>query len=369
MRRRRWVGPVLLVVAIVGGGIITSALRQPSSGLPLDPRSTSPSGTKAIVELVDELGGRVDIDRTLPDEEDDVALLLVDTLDGDQRRRLEAWVSAGGTLVLTDSSSRLAPRPAGTTSFGVVEATLPRRCDIAAFTDVRRIAADGSVTYRVPDGATGCFKRNEAAWLVVEEQDEGVQVSLGGPGFLTNGPLREADNALLIAALLVPEPGTRVQFLRPPLPGEQFAGDESLTDLIPDAVKLALLQLAVGFVVLMLWRMRRLGKPVTEPQEVALAGSDLVTAVGEMLHQSHARDHALALMVADVRREMAERLGVPHTMDDAALADALAARTGVAAERVLAVLAPPSPTSDADVLAVAAAAESLRSQVLAPAAR
>lgn len=367
MRDRRWVAPALLAAAVFAGGVIASALRQPSSGLPLDPSSTSPSGTKAIVELIDELGGRVDVDRSLPDDGDDVTLLLVDTLDDEQRDQLEAWVDDGGRLILADPMSPLAPRRAGTTSFGLVEATLPRRCDVAALADVRRVSAESSTTYRIPDGAVGCFQREESAWLVLQEQGDGMQVSLGGPGFLTNGPLREADNALLVAALLVPAEGSRVQFLRPPRPGEAVNGDRTLSDLIPRSVKLAILQLAIAFAIVVLWRMRRLGKPVAEPQEVTLAGSDLVVAVGEMLQQSHSRAHALRLMIADVRRELCERLGVPPTMSDEALADAVAGRTGVPPDDVLNILAAPPPASDADVLRVAADAEALRQQVLAPA--
>ena len=365
---RRWIGPTLLVVALVLGGYATYAiLGEPSSGLPLDPASTEPSGTKAIVEIVEELGGTIDVSRELPDEQDDVALVLVDTMTVPQRENLEEWVEAGGTLVLADSSSPLAPDVLGQTSFGIIEATLPRRCDLDVFDDVRRVSAAGSLTYEVPAGATGCFGRGEGSWLIVQDLEDGIVVATGGPNFLTNGTIAEADNALLAVALLSPSPDTRVQFVRPPRPGEAVGGDESLFDLIPDSVQLAIIQLGLAFVVIVLWRMRRLGRPVEELQPVTLAGSELVVAVGDLLQQTGARGRAAQLIRADLRQDLSERLGVPVTVSDEMLAEAVAARVGIPPEEVLAVLADSDPPSDAAVLALAADVERLRERALAPA--
>ena len=49
-------------------------------------------------------------------------------------------------------------------------------------------------------------------------------VRLGGASVLVNRELGEADNAVLLASLLVPAEGTTVQVLQPPLPGGGDAG-------------------------------------------------------------------------------------------------------------------------------------------------
>ena len=157
-------------------------------------------------------------------------------------------------------------------------------------------------------------------------------VRLGGASVLVNQELGKADNAVLLASLLVPAEGTTVQVLRPPPPG---GGDAGLTDLIAPRVKLALWQLVVAFVLLALWRARRLGRPVPEPQPVQLPGSELVVAVGNLLQRARGRGQAAGLLTDDLRRSLAERLGLPPSAPADQVADAAAARTGIPRERVL----------------------------------
>ena len=162
-------------------------------------------------------------------------------------------------------------------------------------------------------------------------------VRLGGASVLVNRELGEADNAVLLASLLVPAEGTTVQVLQPPLPG---GGDAGLTDLIAPRVRLALWQLVVAFVLLALWRARRLGRPVAEPQPVQLPGAELVVAVGNLLQRAKGRGQAAGLLTDDLRRSLAERLGLPPSTPADQVADAVAARTGIPRERVLRTLDP-----------------------------
>ena len=52
-----------------------------------------------------------------------------------------------------------------------------------------------------------------------------------------------------------------------------------------DGVRGSLWQLALGFLVFALWKARRLGRPVAEPQPVELAASELTVAVGNLLQR------------------------------------------------------------------------------------
>jgi hypothetical protein len=364
-----WVAVVLglaLVVAVAGRG--------PEEGNPLDPASAGPLGTKALVEVLRGLGGRVSVSADRPGAGTETALLLSDDLTPERRQGVLDWVGRGGTLVVADPGSGVTEvDPAGSTRIGLLDAEIERRCAVAALGDVGRVAAPGGVVFKVPEGSGGpgspggsggggaraCFPRNDGAWLLVQPLGEGTVVRLGGASVLVNQELGEADNAILLASLLVPVEGTTVQVLQPPLPGGGTAG---LGDLIAPRVRLALWQLVVAFVLLALWRARRLGRPVAEPQPVQLPGAELVVAVGNLLQRAKGRGQAAGLLTDDLRRSLAERLGLPPSTPADQVADA-AARTAIPRERVLRTLTQTTPGDEAELVALSQAIDTVRREV------
>jgi hypothetical protein len=361
---------VALVVVVAGRG--------EEEGSPLDPASPGPLGTKALVEVLRELGGEVRVSGEQPGAGTETALLLSDDLSPGRRQRLLDWVGRGGTLVVADPSSGVtAVEQAGSTQIGLLDAEIERRCDVAALADVGRVAAPGGTVFEVPEGqgapgapggpggppnggTRACFPRNDGAWLLVQPVGGGTVVRLGGASVLVNRELGEADNAVLLASLLVPAEGTGVQVLQPPLPG---GGDAGLTDLIAPRVRLALWQLVVAFVLLALWRARRLGRPVAEPQPVQLPGAELVVAVGNLLQRARGRGQAAGLLTDDLRRSLAERLGMPLSTPADQVADTVAARTGIPRERVLRTLTRSTPRDEAELVALSQAIDTVRREV------
>jgi Domain of unknown function (DUF4350) len=367
-----WVAVVLgvaLVVAVAGRG--------GEEGNPLDPASAGPLGTKGLVEVLRGLGGRVTVSADQPGTGTETALLLSDDLTPERRQAVLDWVGRGGTLVVADPSSGVTEvEQVGSTRFGLLDAEIERRCDVAALRDVERVAAPGGVVFEIPEGQGGrggrqggapeaggaraCFPRNDGAWLLVQPLDAGTVVRLGGASVLVNQELGEADNAVLLASLLVPAEGTTVQVLQPPLPGGGTAG---LGDLIAPRVRLALWQLVVAFVLLALWRARRLGRPVAEPQPVQLPGAELVVAVGNLLQRAKGRGQAAGLLTDDLRRSLAERLGLPPSTPVDQVADTVAARTGIPRERVLRTLTRTTPRDEAELVALSQAIDTVRREV------
>lgn len=359
---RLWLAVAGVAVLFVAVTVLLAAPRR--EGPPLDPRSHGADGTAALLDVARELGADVRIADDLPDAgRPRVALVLLDDLDDPQREEVREWVADGGTLLVADPTSPLVPAVAGVTAVGFLDPPLTRGCDVAALAAVDTIAAPGSAVYDVPSGATGCFSRGEGAWLVVRAEGAGTVVALGGPAPLTNAQLSRADNGLLAASLLAPRPGTVVTVLEPALPG---SGEDSLLDLVPVGVRLAVIQLGVAFLALALWRGRRLGPPVVEPQPVELPGSELVVAVGNLYQHAAARRRAAEALRADLRRALAERLGLPTTLRDEAVADAVALRLGdrVDRDRVLAALAGPAPGDDAGLVRLSQELSALRRTVL-----
>ena len=365
-----WVAVALglaLVVAVAGRG--------PEEGNPLDPASPGPLGTKGLVEVLRGLGGRVSVSADWPGAGTETALLLSDDLTPERRQGVLDWVGRGGTLVVADPSSGVTEvEPVGSTRIGLLDAEIERRCAVAALGDVGRVSAPGGVVFKVPEdpgspggpgspgagAARACFPRNDGAWLLVQPLGAGTVVRLGGASVLVNQELGKADNAVLLASLLVPAEGTAVQVLQPPLPGGGTAG---LGDLIAPRVRLALWQLVVAFVLLALWRARRLGRPVAEPQPVQLPGAELVVAVGNLLQRAKGRGQAAGLLTDDLRRTLAERLGLPSSAPADQVADAVAARTGIPRERALRALTQATPRDEAELVALSQAVDTVRREV------
>jgi hypothetical protein len=356
------------IAALVGAALLAGLLAGPPAGEgpPLDPASSDPSGTRALVELLGALEVDVEVTAEVPDRAAPPgrALLLTDRLDDDARDALLGWVGAGSTLVVADSGSPLVPEVAGGTGVGFLDVTIGRDCDLAALDDVGRISAPGSAVYEVPDGAVGCFPRGEGHWLVARAEGDGTVVALGGPTSLVNRELATADNSVLAAALLAPSGGDTVTLLRPALPGE---GDATLGELVPPSVRLALVQLGIAFLVVVAWRARRLGRPVAERQPVQIAGAEIVTAVGNLLQQTRAREQAARLLTEDLRRTVADRLGLPAAASPEVVADTAAARTGVGRDEVLAALRGRPPADEAELVALAHGVEQIRDRILHPA--
>jgi hypothetical protein len=362
---RSVVGRVLPWVAVVLGVALVVAVagRPGEEGNPLDPASPGPLGTKGLVEVLRELGGQVRVSADRPGPGTETALLLSDDLTTERRQEVLGWVRRGGTLVAADPSSAVTEvKPVGSTRIGLLDAELERRCAEAALADVRRVAAPSGIVFEVPEagGVRACFPRNNGAWLLIQPLGSGTVVRLGGASVLVNQELGKADNAVLLASLLVPVEGTSVQVLQPPLPG---GGNAGLSDLIAPRVRLALWQLVIAFVLLAFWRARRLGRPVVEPQPVQLPGAELVVAVGNLLQRAKGRGQAAGLLTDDLRRSMAERLGLPASAPADLVADTVAARTGIPRERVLRTLTQAAPRDETELVALSQAIDTIRREV------
>ena len=323
-----WLLPVALV--LVGTLALVAIGRDSSSDEPLDPRSHDRLGTSASVALARELGAEVDVTDALPGDDTDVYLVLVDLFDEDQRDELDSWVSDGGTAIIVDPASESTP-PYGqsfTDGGSLAQQVGPTACDIDAFAgiDIDDVEPSGSgVLYDVPGGARSCIGGRNQAYVVAQSRGQGALVSVGGSGVFVNEGLGTGDNAAVVGALLAPSPGARVEVLRPG-PTAGGGGQRGLLDLIAPNVWAFLAQLALAFLLLAFWRSRRLGAPVAEPQPVAVAGSELVAAVGSLL-ECRPRGSVLA-------GEVDRRVGEVHRHE-------LVHLRGVALQRVGALLQDP----------------------------
>ena len=359
---RRSLPWVALLIAVVVVAVLT--VRRDDEGIPLDPSSTGPLGAKALVVLLRELGAGVQVTDGAPESSATTAVLLGDSLSEERRTAVVEWVRAGGTLLVADPSSELAPpfaRRQGVFSFDPEDDVDPSDCDEPALRSVRDLGEEVAALQR-PQGATGCLRQGDGYLVVVRPEGDGTVVSVGGAAPFVNRNLDEGDGAVLAATVLAPAPDDAVvAFLDR---GGVGGGDRSLLDLVDRRVKDGLWQLAIAFGVLVLWRARRFGRPVLEPQPVELAGNELVVAVGNLMQRARRRDQAAEMLRGDLRRTLAERLGLPTDASVDAVAAAVTARTNLAEHQVRYALGPRLLSDDRELVDLARSVEDIRREVI-----
>jgi hypothetical protein len=351
--RSSW--PLLAVAAAI---VVAAALTAvgPDETLPLSPESREPDGTAALVDVLAALGRPARI--VPPDAIGDAGVVLVlrdqfgeNPTGDDLRDALRERARDGARVIVADPGSPLVPDVVG--NVGLLDRTLARDCAVRALRDVDDVRPGGGALYEADGDAVGCFTTDGGAWLMITPEGRGHVVALGGPDVLTNAGLRSAGNAVLVTQLLTPEGADGPTIVRPVPPTQAAGGDApGLWDLVPSGVRVMALQLCVAFGVYVLWRARRLGRPLVDDTPVRLASSDLTTAVGALHARNATRTDAVRRIADDTRARLARRLDLARTADVADVAVAVAARTRRDPTAVAAVLAPPDPADDADLLAI-----------------
>jgi hypothetical protein len=339
-----------VAVTVIGVAVVAvvmlAVLRARPGSAPFDPESGRPDGTRGLVLLLRQQRVTVDVIHQPPTAGDAArVLVLEDRLDDGQRTDLEAWVRAGGVVVVADPSSPLVGSPPTNALRGDVPPDgldarsqanlLAGTCTIDALDALRGVFVRDGVVYDVASTTARCFDDDvHGAFAFTRPLGDGVIVALGDNALFTNALLRYADNGPLATALLAPQPGGSVHVLvgRGPsnAPADIGSGDETLADLVRPGVWMALVQLALAFVVFAIARGIRPGRPVDEPTPVPVEGSELVAATGQLMQRAHHASRAGWILRAETYRQLCAELGVAPTTSIADL-DALAARRSLTA--------------------------------------
>lgn len=333
------------VLVVVGLALVMLVVLRARPGTEaFDPESGRPDGTRGLVLLLREQGVTVDVIHDAPATGDAARLLVLDDrLDDDQREEVDGWLASGGVAVVADADSPLV----GDASTSPVHATAlpsagldaaaqanldPGDCTIDALGALRGVFVRDGVTFRPAPGAGTCFTDGDDAFVVSNPRGDGVVVAVGDNELWTNALLRYADNAPLATALLAPQRGGTVHILVGDGPAHGVsavgAGEDTLADLVRPGVWMALVQLALAFVVFALARGIRPGRPVDEPLPAPVEGSELVVAAGQLMQRARHSTRAGWILRGATYRELCQVLRVPTTTQIADL-DRLAAGRGL----------------------------------------
>ncbi len=294
--KRRTAIPVslaVLVIAVVFGAVTFSKPDERRAGPQLDPESTTVSGARAALTLLDDVG--VDAsggDLPRPGEVGTL-VILVDDLDDDGWSAVRRFVERGGDLVVAVPFAPLAAAVDGTVSG---PGSLRGPCEIPELAAVRQVAAPVVRTFE----GSGCLSLEGSPIAVAGRIGDGRVLSLGTAHPWRNDAIAEADNAaFVVGAGRWGTPPVRV-LVRAPV----GTGSETLVDLVPNWVWAGFAQLGLAFVAYALWRAIRLGAPVREADVVEHTADFLVTAEAALTSRSGDDHHALRAVMARWRAEV-----------------------------------------------------------------
>ncbi len=123
-----------------------------------------------------------------------------------------------------------------------------------------------------------------------------------------------------------------------------------LWSAFPGWMWLALALLALAGLAVALASARRLGPPVGEPLPVAVPAAETVAGRGRLYQRARARGPALHTLRSAALLRLLSTLDIPPDATNAAVVEALAARTGRAPEEIGTILYGPEPDNDKDLV-------------------
>jgi len=363
---RRYRGPVLVVAALVLVSAVVGLLSLAGPSGYLDPDAYDPRGSRAVAELLRDQG--VEVERVTTVEQalardDEGAVLVVPRPEALAPAELAQLAGRRGALVAVapdDAALEALGVPAETDGDALVERRRPA-CDFAPAQRAGDVDLGGVLYAPTEAGASGCYAVRRTASLLVLPEPRAVL--LGSGDLLTNDRLDARGNAAL--ALGVLGAGERVVWLVPDPAREVPAGAQRpLSELVPDALRLSVVQVALAVVVLALWRARRLGRVVEEPLPVVVRAAEAVEGRGRLYAAAGARDTAAEALRAAVRDRLLHRLGLPLAAGREALVSGAAARAGRDPAGVDALLYGAAPGDDAALVRLSDALTALERDVL-----
>lgn len=389
---QRWRLPALLAAGVlVAGGLIALLQQQPSPAAYLDPSGTGPSGGRALADLATERGQvvlRTQVPYSAAQDQAGAgggALELITSPGQLTPAQLGQAARFDGDILLVDPNSAVlrAIAPGVGIAGDEFAAVVQPRCDVQAAVLAGSADVDGAVLAGSAHGAQACYPDGGGHWLVRYESGGRTVTVIGSGTPLTNQFLADDGDAALGLNLL--DGAGHVVWVVPSTAATASAagtqgGQRPFLSLVPWPAYLIAIQLCVAALLAAAWRARRLGPLVAERLPVVVRAAETTEGHGRLYHARRARDRAAEeLRAAAVGRLSrfagfgARGAGGPGAggpgagghgagARDAA-AGAIAARAGLPAAEVAALLHGPPPATDQDLVNLAADLDQLERKI------
>ncbi|TDC68173.1 DUF4350 domain-containing protein [Micromonospora sp. KC606] len=135
--------------------------------------------------------------------------------------------------------------------------------------------------------------------------------------------------------------------------GGEGPDDNPLWSAFPDWFWALLLQLALAALLMVFWRARRLGPPVTEPLPVWVRSAETVLGRARLYQRARARGPAATTLRSAARDRLGTRLNLPATAPPAEVATLVARYAGRRPDEIHELLYGAEPATDGELLALA----------------
>jgi hypothetical protein len=377
LRERVWRrrGVIAVVVGLLVVSVLAAVVATSDSRASLDIDSYSETGSRAIAALLEDQGTPVRQVRTVAEAAavDDGVLVVVgaEILPAGAADALARTGASSVVLVGADRTEVVAPFVPGAEVSRVVEpATREPACALPAAA-AAGTASVGGVTYDVGSDtapAAACYPDGGEPSLIVVESPDRRLTLLGSAVPLQNDDLVREGNAAL-ALNLIGDQGPVTWYL--PSLEDLYSQDEldaarPFTELIPSAVTIGLVWVAVVVLVLAAWRARRLGPVVDEELPVVVRASETVEGRARLYRRAQDRGRAASILRAATRDRLADALDVPRGGAPETLVPVVAARSGRAPVDVGLLLYGAEPRDDAALVRLADDLDRLDREVRRP---
>ena len=359
-RWQRWRFPVLIVLGLLLTALILGLISSQDRRGYLDPRAVDLVGARALAQLLAGQGVQVtEVSRTddavaAAGPESTILIIVPDLLLPEQ---VDAVVNTGADLVLIDPGPVLSAFGAGISARGaeIPEIREPG-CDLPEAARAGTVRLGGG--YDAEPDAISCYDGT----LVATTMDDGQRLVVVGSGDpLTNRYLDQQGNAALALGLLGSHTG--LVWYRPVPEEYADAQAQPLTELLPGWVVPVAWQVAIAAVLAAWWRARRVGRVVTEPLPIVVRAAEATEGRARLYRRGRARGHAATTLREAAAQRLRQRLGLPPDTGPAALAEAVAGRTGRPDSDVAALLAGPEPPDDPSLVRLADDLDTLEQEV------
>ena len=314
-------GVMLAMVLLLLTGLGIAALRSGDNRGLLDPESASPTGSRAVAQLLEGHGVDIRVVSTT-DAAARAAALDDTTLLVTKPELLNARQLSMLRTSLSDSGSRMVALGPGPEIVDVLVsevravgesrvATLAADCTAQFARNAGTVELGGHRYATSADRADACYPSEGLPTLVRVPQPSGSgdSVVVGTPQLLYNDHLANHGNASLALQLLGSKP--HLVWYLPSLadPAADGSDDEGLLSLLPAGWRWGALQLTIAVALAALWRARRLGPVVSEALPVTVYASETTEGRARLYRRSNARERAAEALRSATRERLAPLVG------------------------------------------------------------
>ncbi|WP_201613863.1 DUF4350 domain-containing protein [Gulosibacter hominis] len=362
-----------LVMVLIRGAQVSSA-----DGIPLSPDSPRPSGTKALVSVLQDHGVSVQQTDSLDDTENAVSpqttLVVSDTstlLDSDDWERIRQ-LNVDHLIVLAPNYTgrqwvKDVAQVAGAQESDP-EQSLPAGSDCGDLgSRAPRISTTSGSEYSPTGDAHGCY-RGENGYALVTGSGDGAATKvtvIGQPLALTNGNIASHANAAMAINVLGENP--HLVWYVPSL--KDLPEQTARSAYVPQWQLPAIILLIIAGITACVAYGRRFGPLVAERLPVAVPANETIEGRARLYGQAGAHIHALDAIRIGTLDRIADLAGIGRNTSAEAVADACAALAHVPRDHAHAVLITRIPENAGEMVDLANACAELERRVRAAVGR